>query len=101
MYAAPMVKLTKLIDDSILIEPGAKSQLRKRATVADDILPEREAAEEATKENAKAIDALQDALWAERDRALLVILQGIDTSGKDGTVRAVSAGALSAAARRI
>lgn len=84
-----MVKLTKLIDDSVLIEPGAKSQLRKRATVADDILPEREAAEEATKENAKAIDALQDALWAERDRALLVILQGIDTSGKDGTVRAV------------
>lgn len=28
-------------------------------------------------------------MWAERDRALLVILQGIDTSGKDGTVRAV------------
>lgn len=89
MYAALMVKLTKLIDDAVLVEPGAKSQLRKRATVADDIFPDRDAAEEATKDNAKAIDALQDALWAERDRALLVILQGIDTSGKDGTVRAV------------
>jgi PPK2 family polyphosphate:nucleotide phosphotransferase len=32
---------------------------------------------------------LQNALWAERSRALLVILQGIDTSGKDGTVRGV------------
>lgn len=84
-----MVKLTKLIDDSVLVAAGAKSELQKRATTADDILPDREAAEAATKENAKAIDALQDALWAERDCALLVILQGIDTSGKDGTVRAV------------
>jgi len=84
-----MVKPSKLIDDSLLVAPGAKSALRKRATHADDIFPDREAAEEATKENAKAIDALQDALWAERERALLVILQGIDTSGKDGTVRAV------------
>ncbi|WP_156767569.1 PPK2 family polyphosphate kinase [Candidatus Viadribacter manganicus] len=84
-----MVKLTKQIDDSVLVTPGAKSNLRKRATNADDIFDDREAAEEATKENAKAIDALQDALWAERKRALLVILQGIDTSGKDGTVRAV------------
>ena len=47
--------------------------------MADEIFPDREAAEAATKENSKAIDALQDALWAERDRALLVILQGIDT----------------------
>lgn len=85
----PMVKLTKQIEDSVLVAQGAKSLLHKRATTADDILPDREAAEETTKENAKAIDALQDALWAERSRALLVILQGIDTSGKDGTVRAV------------
>lgn len=84
-----MVKLTKLIDNSVLVAPGAKSLLRQRATVADDIFPDREAAEAATKENAKAIDALQDALWAEGERALLVVLQGIDTSGKDGTVRAV------------
>lgn len=40
-------------------------------------------------EDAAAIDALQDRLYAENRRALLVILQGTDTSGKDGTVRAV------------
>jgi PPK2 family polyphosphate:nucleotide phosphotransferase len=84
-----MVKLTKLIDDAVLVKPGAKSALGKRATTADEIFSDREAAEEATKENAKTIDALQDALWAEGSRALLIILQGIDTSGKDGTVRAV------------
>ena len=39
--------------------------------------------------DAEAINRLQDRLYAERDRGLLVILQGIDCSGKDGTVRAV------------
>jgi len=39
--------------------------------------------------DAKAIGALQDRLHAEGTRALLVVLQGIDTSGKDGTVRGV------------
>jgi PPK2 family polyphosphate:nucleotide phosphotransferase len=42
-----------------------------------------------TAENAVAIDALQNALFAEGKRSLLVVLQGIDCSGKDGTVRAV------------
>src|SRR5258706_9081587 len=35
------------------------------------------------------IDALQDVFYAERRRKLLIVLQGMDTSGKDGTVRAV------------
>jgi PPK2 family polyphosphate:nucleotide phosphotransferase len=79
----------KAIDEQIRVSAGEKSRLRKRETTADDLFPDRDAAEEATKDCAKAIDPLQDALWAERSRALLVILQGIDTSGKDGTVRGV------------
>ncbi len=39
--------------------------------------------------DAEKIDALQNRLYAEGKRALLVVLQGIDCSGKDGTVRAV------------
>ena len=35
------------------------------------------------------IDALQDIFWADRRFKLLVLLQGTDTAGKDGTVRAV------------
>ena len=35
------------------------------------------------------INRLQDVLYAEGKRALLVILQGIDTAGKDGTIRDV------------
>jgi PPK2 family polyphosphate:nucleotide phosphotransferase len=42
-----------------------------------------------TSQDASAIDAMQDRLFAEGKRALLVVLQGIDCSGKDGTVRSV------------
>ena len=42
-----------------------------------------------TAKDAEAIDALQNRLYAEGKRALLVVIQGIDCAGKDGTVRAV------------
>ncbi len=35
---------------------------------------------------------LQERLWAESSQALLVVLQGIDTGGKDGTIRHVFTG---------
>lgn len=40
-------------------------------------------------ELAHEIDALQDVFWADKRFKLLVLLQGMDTSGKDGTIRAV------------
>ena len=50
---------------------------------------DKDGAREQLKDDAEAISKLQGRLYAERTRALLVVLQGIDTSGKDGTVRAV------------
>ncbi|MDF1484308.1 polyphosphate--nucleotide phosphotransferase [Ramlibacter sp. H39-3-26] len=38
---------------------------------------------------AQQIDALQNLLYANRARKLLVVLQGLDTAGKDGTIRDV------------
>lgn len=35
------------------------------------------------------LDRLQDVLYAERKHKILVVLQGMDTSGKDGTIRHV------------
>jgi len=35
---------------------------------------------------------LQDRLWAEAERSLLVVLQGLDASGKDGTIKHVFRG---------
>src|SRR5919197_3508455 len=38
------------------------------------------------------LDELQYLLYAEHTRALLVVLQGMDASGKDGTIRHVMTG---------
>jgi PPK2 family polyphosphate:nucleotide phosphotransferase len=43
----------------------------------------------ATMADVAEIDRLQDILYAEAKRAILVILQGLDTSGKNGTIRKV------------
>lgn len=51
--------------------------------------------EEALEETAEIIrkmDPLQERLYAEGKRALLVVLQAIDTGGKDGTIRHVMTG---------
>lgn len=38
------------------------------------------------------LDGLQERLYAEGSRAVLIVLQGIDTAGKDGTIRHVMGG---------
>ena len=40
----------------------------------------------------KELDRLQYLLYADRKRALLIVLQGLDTAGKDGTIRHVMSG---------
>jgi PPK2 family polyphosphate:nucleotide phosphotransferase len=79
----------KKIDEAVRIAPGAKVKIAKLSTEGKDLFTERDAAEQTTRDNAEKINALQDVLFAEGKRALLVVLQGTDTSGKDGTVRGV------------
>jgi PPK2 family polyphosphate:nucleotide phosphotransferase len=38
------------------------------------------------------LDSLHDRLWAEASRSVLLVLQGLDASGKDGTIRRVLSG---------
>jgi PPK2 family polyphosphate:nucleotide phosphotransferase len=38
------------------------------------------------------LDRLQERLYANANRALLIVLQGMDTSGKDGTIKSVMSG---------
>jgi PPK2 family polyphosphate:nucleotide phosphotransferase len=45
-----------------------------------------------TAELAAKLGGLQERLYANGDRALLIVLQGMDTSGKDGTIKHVMAG---------
>src|SRR5688572_20073610 len=71
------------------IAPGNRAELAARDPRDKAGLGDKKSAEARTAKDAEAIDALQDRLYAEGRRALLVILQGTDTSGKDGTVRNV------------
>jgi PPK2 family polyphosphate:nucleotide phosphotransferase len=50
----------------------------------------REEGEKKTAEIVEELSELQELLYAAQDQSVLVILQGIDTSGKDGTIRHVT-----------
>jgi PPK2 family polyphosphate:nucleotide phosphotransferase len=71
------------------VKPGSKVRLADIDPADTSGLPDKAKAKERLAEDAAAIDLLQDRLFAERQRALLIVLQGMDTSGKDGTVKDV------------
>jgi PPK2 family polyphosphate:nucleotide phosphotransferase len=52
----------------------------------------KQAAQETLEENIRRLAELQYLMFAENKRSLLVILQGMDASGKDGTIRHVMTG---------
>lgn len=49
-------------------------------------------AKAATAERIERLSGLQERLYANKSRGLLIVLQGMDTSGKDGTIRNVMSG---------
>lgn len=78
--------------NAMLVVPGTAADLDRRA--ADDRIGLTDKAE-----GGEALDALiaeladlQNRLWAEAQRSILLVLQGLDTSGKDGTIRKVFTG---------
>jgi len=75
--------------DRFLIKPGARAQLGKRDAADASAFPDRKAAEERSAKDGAVVNEWQDKLYAEGKRALLVVLQGTDTAGKDGTIRHV------------
>ncbi len=52
----------------------------------------KEKARTITAELTAKLDTLQERLYANADRSLLIVLQGMDTSGKDGTIKHVMSG---------
>jgi PPK2 family polyphosphate:nucleotide phosphotransferase len=72
-----------------LVIPGNGFRLASVDPADASAFPDRKEAEKQSAKDGEAINALQDVLYAEGKRSLLVVLQGIDTAGKDGTVRHV------------
>ena len=71
------------------LEFGQKVDLSKHDPRDNAGFKDKDKTKAETEDDAIAIDGLQNKLYAEGKRALLVVIQGMDSSGKDGTVRAV------------
>ncbi|MHB1701703.1 MAG: polyphosphate kinase 2 family protein [Acidobacteriaceae bacterium] len=80
------------------IKPGAKIRLGHLPTGPAKTNGTRSAKQEKQKEQAELdlhrtrMIVLQDVLYAEQKHALLVVLQGMDTAGKDGTISHIFSG---------
>ena len=70
------------------VKPGSKVRLKDMDPGFDDGVTKEEA-EKALEKNLVKLQALQELLYAEHKRALLVCLQAIDGGGKDGVIRHV------------
>lgn len=81
--------MAKSIAEQFKVTPGKAFKLASVDPRDTGPYSDKEEVKAQTAKDAEAIDGLQDRLFAEGKRALLVVLQGIDCSGKDGTVRAV------------
>jgi len=65
-----------------------KFKLANRPTRVD-IFTDKKSAKNSIKQDAKAIADLSHKLYAQGKQSLLIVLQGMDTSGKDGTISAM------------
>jgi PPK2 family polyphosphate:nucleotide phosphotransferase len=71
------------------VAPGTRIRLSDSAAAPPAGIPKRDVLDPWLADAGQRLDALQTALYAEGKRAVLVVLQGRDASGKDGTIRRV------------
>jgi PPK2 family polyphosphate:nucleotide phosphotransferase len=74
------------------VEPGEAARLAERDAGSRCGLDGKEEAAELVAQWIERLSELQNRLWAEAQRSVLIVLQGMDASGKDGTIRRVFTG---------
>jgi PPK2 family polyphosphate:nucleotide phosphotransferase len=78
--------------DAIRVAPGTAAGLDGRDPAHQLGLDSEEQADALVDALRDDLDELHNRLWAEAERSVLLVLQGIDASGKDGTIRKVLSG---------
>jgi PPK2 family polyphosphate:nucleotide phosphotransferase len=78
--------------DALIVKPGSAAGLEQRDPRDTLGLPEKKEAAEELGALLDELGSLQERLYAEATRSVLIVLQGIDASGKDGTIRHVFTG---------
>lgn len=85
--------MSKLKDaEPFIVKPGQKVKLQDIPTDFRDTDFDKKSAYQQIEENAVEMADLAKVLYAENRRSILLVLQGMDTAGKDGTIRAVMKG---------
>jgi PPK2 family polyphosphate:nucleotide phosphotransferase len=74
------------------VKPGSKVRLSDWDPDYTGKLRHKASAEKQLADSLKQLDELQYRLYAESRRAILIVLQGMDCGGKDGTIRHVMTG---------
>jgi PPK2 family polyphosphate:nucleotide phosphotransferase len=74
------------------VEPGSPAELSKRVTDDRAGLSDKDEAKQQLAKLVEELSLLHNRLYAEGSRGLLLILQGLDASGKDGTIKSVLTG---------
>ncbi len=81
----------KSLRDRLRVKPGSRVDLSKWDP-QEDFGSDRDTAAEETAKDLEQLASLQERLYAESKQGLLIVLQGIDAAGKDGTVTHVMTG---------
>lgn len=76
----------------ITFPPGHKFNLKELSARYEGDEWDKKTGRARTAENAEALSQLGYRLYAENKRSVLLVLQGMDTAGKDSTIRALMAG---------
>jgi PPK2 family polyphosphate:nucleotide phosphotransferase len=76
------------LGDKLRVTPGSRVNLSKIDPAAT-FGHTKESAQLELAEGLTRLESLQDRLWASKAARILIVLQGIDTAGKDGTIRHV------------
>ena len=76
------------LSDALRVRPGAKVRLAAIDPAATHGF-DKASGVPVLERQMERLGALQDRLWAEARRSVLVVLQGIDAAGKDGTINKV------------
>jgi PPK2 family polyphosphate:nucleotide phosphotransferase len=71
---------------------GSKVRLSHLKTDEDGGFQSKEEAEPLLVKQRERLAKMQELLWASKQKALLVVLQGMDTAGKDGTISHIFSG---------
>jgi PPK2 family polyphosphate:nucleotide phosphotransferase len=74
------------------ISPHAKVRLARISTSDHNGVRDKDAADTISAKHREQLDNLQQAFYASQKKAVLIVLQGMDTAGKDGTIRHIFSG---------